>query len=86
MPLTLQAEETTTSPPPPPPAATATATATATMDATALAIQELVSIQARGKGTTMLRESYETRVRTFSSLKYFAKPACLSPLLCARLG
>lgn len=74
--IIMQVEETIT---------TGTAT-TATADDAIANVHELVLCQARGKGATMLRESYEARLRTFSSLQYFAKPACLSPLVCARLG
>lgn len=32
------------------------------------------------------RQEYEKRVLTFQASTYYAKPACLSPLFCARFG
>ena len=32
------------------------------------------------------RQAYENRLLSFQAATYYAKPACLSPLICARFG
>ena len=39
-----------------------------------------------GSASFLNRRNYEKRLLTFQASTYYAKPACLSPLFCARFG
>jgi len=40
----------------------------------------------RGPASLSSQQEYEKRLLTFQASTYYAKPACLSPLFCARFG
>jgi hypothetical protein len=64
-------------------AATATDVA---MDDGILSILKTIKEASSSRSSFEDRNEYESRLLTFRASTYYAKPACLSPLFCARFG